>query len=201
MTELSQLPGKAIFKFMAERQFRISALNLVYLIGASADDWKPLTNTMDSWNDVRIVVKDSGEVLGSWTATSDPGTYYEKNPMNPDGCALLALGQHRDGWQRGTMHEGRYPALVQTGNPIAIYRDRAGDGGRYGHVQIVEDIGICHHGCNGGDGGDSIGRWSAGCQVGRYWSSHLSFMQLMKDSGRDTFDATLIDRNALNSYL
>lgn len=197
--ELSQLPGKKLLEFMQTRNWRVRAINLVYLVGASAEDWQPWPNTMDAWNDVRIVVRDNGEVLGSWEATTDPGRHYTINPMNPNGAAILALGQHQDCWQVGVMH-GKWPALVETGKPFTIYRDRAGDGGRYGHTQITSGIGLFHHGCNGTDGGSSIGRYSAGCQVGRYWKSHLKFMQLMRDSGRATFDATLIDGKVFGEF-
>src|SRR6266498_6100549 len=45
-------------------------------------------------------------------ATTDPGTYWLKNPMNPQGTAILAQGQYINTWGIG-MHRGKYLALVQ----------------------------------------------------------------------------------------
>lgn len=199
MSDLSNLPGKKLLEFLKSRQFRVRAVNLIYLVGASADDWSPIPNVMDGWNDVRIVVRNSGEVLGSWQATTDPGHHYTYNPMNPKGAAILALGQHQDAWCIG-LHHG-LPALAQCGD-LVIYRDRTKDGGRYGHTMIAgAECGINHHGCNGKDGSaNSVGRWSAGCQVGRFWKSHLNFMQMMRDSGMKRFDATLIDSKVFKEF-
>lgn len=197
--DLSTLPGGKVLRFMQDRGFRVKALNLVYIVGASADDWSPIPNTVDEWNDVRCIIRDSGEVLGSWKATTDPGRYYLSHPLNEAGCAILALGQHKDGWQLG-LHRG-YPALTQCGD-IIIYRDRTQSGVRSGHTMVAgAECGINHHGTSGHDGDPrSIGRWSAGCCVGMYWKSHLQFVQFCRDSGSSTFDATLLDGQALQQF-
>ncbi len=197
--DLSTLPGEKVLRFMKSREFRVKALNIVYLVNASADDWSPVNNVLDDWNDVRCLIRDTGEVLGSWKATTDPGRHYLYNPMNPAGCAILALGQHRDGWRIG-LHHG-HPALTQCGN-LVIYRDRRKSGSRTGHTVIAgAECGINHHGTSGKDGNPkSIGRWSAGCCVGLFWKSHLQFMQFCRDSGNSRFDATLIDGVSLHNF-
>lgn len=197
--DLSTLPGDKVLRFMKSRDFRIRAINIVYLVNTSADNWSPLAHTIDAWNDVRCVIRDTGEVLGSWKATTDPGRHYLYNPMNPAGCAILALGQHKDGWAIGLHHN--YPALSQCGN-LVIYRDRTKSGNRTGHTVIAgPECGINHHGTSGKDGDpNSIGRWSAGCCVGLYWKSHLQFMQFCRDSGNSTFDATLVDGVSLSEF-
>lgn len=54
-------------------------------------------------------------------ATTDPGTFWLKNPMYPKGTAILAQGQYRDAYQIG-LHQGKYKALVQV-KPVKILRD------------------------------------------------------------------------------
>lgn len=197
--DLSSLPGEKVIRFMRSRDFRIRALNIVYLVNASAQDWSPLANTIDTWNDVRCIVRDTGEVLGSWQATTDPGQHYLHNWMNPKGCAILALGQHRDAWRIG-LHHG-HPALSQCDN-LVIYRDRTKSLMRSGHTVIAgAECGINHHGTSGKDGNPkSIGRYSAGCCVGLYWKSHLQFIEFCHHSGNSRFDATLIDGGTLHQF-
>src|SRR5689334_13779142 len=45
-------------------------------------------------------------------ATTDPGTYWLLNPMQPQGTAILAQGQYVNAYAIG-LHHGQYPALVQ----------------------------------------------------------------------------------------
>jgi hypothetical protein len=189
--------GQKLIAYMKAHNYRIWALNIVYLIGVDPDSWAKQPNIMDRWNDARIVVRDSGEVLLSNTATTDAGAYWENNPMNSGGCAIVALGNHKNGWSLGE-HRGR-PALVQCG-PLLIYRDREANGIRRGTPRLEDNCGINQHGCNGTDGSDKVGRWSAGCLVGRYWSSHLKFVEVMKNSGRKTFDTTLIDASDFQDF-
>ena len=67
-------------------------------------------NTLKDW-EVRL-----------YKITTDPGTYYLKNPMKVTGTAIVVPGQYRSAYKIGT-HK-TYEALVQRGkNPIKIYRD------------------------------------------------------------------------------
>jgi|GEM_PF-1147017 lysozyme family protein len=198
--DLSSLPGDKIIRFLHSRDFRVRALNIVYLVGASAEDWSPIPNLVDGWNDVRCVVRDNGEVLGSWQATTDPGEHYLENPMNPLGCAIVALGQHKDAWEIGE-HKAGHWGLVQCGD-LVIYRDQLATGVRSGHtVRAGAECGLNHHGTGERDGDpNSIGFWSAGCCVGLYRKSHDKFMDLCRHSGNSTFDATLIDGATLYNF-
>lgn len=54
-------------------------------------------------------------------ATTDPGTYWLLQPMQPQGTAILSEGQYPDAWQLG-LHRGQYLALVQV-KPVTITRD------------------------------------------------------------------------------
>jgi len=96
--------------------------------------------------------------------TSDPGTRYLSQPINPKGAAILARGQHRGLWQIG-MHQGRYTALVQRGI-ATVHRDNNRDGQLdLDHAKL--DPG--YHGINLHHAGvplaDANVAASAGCQV------------------------------------
>src|SRR5437762_973971 len=54
-------------------------------------------------------------------ATTDPGTYWLKNPMSPQGTAILAQGQYKEAYQIG-LHREKYYALVQR-KPVTFLRN------------------------------------------------------------------------------
>src|SRR5437867_680025 len=54
-------------------------------------------------------------------ATTDPGTYWLKNPLSEQGTAILKQGQYRQAYQIG-LHQGKYYALVQR-KPVTVLRD------------------------------------------------------------------------------
>ena len=65
---------------------------------------------------------DKGQWDGKWySATTDPGTYYLKNPLSKLGTAILKGGQYVDSWVIGK-HKGQYTALVQS-KPVTVIRD------------------------------------------------------------------------------
>jgi len=100
--------------------------------------------------------------LMAFQATTLPGAYYTVNPMGPEGAARLMNGR----WilRRG-LHNGN-PALVQ-GGVMLIMRDTDKDYNMdwdTDYFQAGNWFGINNH---AGGGTDSIGKWSAGCQVVR----------------------------------
>ena len=140
----------------------------------------------NAWNDTRMVIefKDGKPVIiGKWEATTEPGRYYTMNPMNAGGVARVAFGQHR-AWQLGRHGQADpHEALVQTGGPITVYRDLNKDGMRSGDRTDTGHFGVNQHW--GGDSPkDDIGRWSAGCLVGRTRAGHREFMSIIKQDPR-----------------
>jgi len=110
---------------------------------------------LDAWDDTVGVF---GSELRVWRATTDPGHYYTRTPLNPIGAARLEPGAYT--YRRG-LHQGRVPALVQAG-PVLVARDSNRDG----QAQVYEPRFKGWFGINIHPGrGSSIGRWSAGCQV------------------------------------
>jgi hypothetical protein len=143
---------------------------------------------------------DKGDWVGRyWPATTDPGTYYLKNPLSKLGAAILKEGQYIDSWKFGK-HKGQYEALTQT-KPVTVIRD-------YDRNAILdfnngrEETGL--FGINihkaGADSKD-VGQWSAGCQVFQKSADFEEFMQLVrkqKEKYGNLFTYTLIDERAYN---
>ena len=191
--ELKPLGTKAI-EYMTSLGCKIRALNIVYFEGIDTD-LKTLNNDrLNEWNDVRAIISNKGDVLMCCQATMEPGGYYTYNRMNPLGVARIAFGQYLDAWQIGLHHS--QPALVQCGT-IKVYRDNNEDGFRTGDtVDVGDDFSINQH-TTGNEGTnnapDVIGRWSAGCAVGRYSATHYdTFMPIVRSMGLETFDSTFL---------
>jgi hypothetical protein len=134
----------------------------------------------------------------SWPATTDPGTYWLKNPDAPKGTAILKSGQYRNAYIIG-LHRGKYTALVQRGpNPVTVMRD-------YNRDNVLDfntgkeqtgyfGINIHHASVNGTT--KTIDRYSAGCQVFANISDFNVFMTLVqrhKTLYGNKFTYTLID--------
>ncbi len=176
--------------YMKARDYKIRALYIVYFEGLNCDLETVNSDTIDLWNDVRSIITDKGDVLMSCAATTEPGWYYRNNPLNDGGAAQLAFGQYLDAWRIGD-HRGQ-DALVQCGD-LKVYRDRNEDGSRKGDaLDVGDDFGLNQHTTKYDP--ENVGRWSAGCLVGRYPATHNDkFMPICRAMGLDTFDSTLID--------
>lgn len=134
----------------------------------------------------------------SWPATTDPGTYWLKNPEAPKGTAILKSGQYLKSHVIG-LHRGKYTALVQKGpNPVTVMRDFNRDqvldftGGKDDRGYF--GINIHHASVNGTT--KTVDRYSAGCQVFANINDFNVFMQLAQQHKTlygNLFTYTLID--------
>lgn len=116
-----------------------------------------------------------------YVGTTEPGRYYTINKLNKNGAARLELGQQRC-WQTG-LHNGKYEALIQTGDRVKVRRDGNKDFSREGDVLDTGFFGVnIHHG--GSNPVNDIGRYSAGCQVIRSTSDFAKLMQIVKSDPR-----------------
>jgi hypothetical protein len=194
--------GLSLLKFMESKSFTVKAFNIVYLEDADADTWEPLPEKANAWNDVRIIVRDDGSVPLSCWATTEPGKFYTFNPLNPGGAFRIAFGQYREAWEIG-MHRDQV-ALVQCGT-ISGYRDYNQDFRRTGDSIDTGDVfGVNQHTTSGSFGASppEVDRWSAGCLVGRNSSTHYnSFIPLIKGSGVNRFDTTIVAGDEFSSWL
>ena len=76
-------------------------------------------NAKNQFDDlIGVVEKDN---ITWYTCTTNPGTNWLQNLLNPKGAALLKPGQWDDCWQVG-LHQGKYEALTQC-KPVTVYRD------------------------------------------------------------------------------
>lgn len=189
LKDLKEQGSKAI-RYMRSKGYKVRALNVIYFEGLNADDLRtPNGDTIDYWNDIRSIISDQGDVYLCASATTEPGWYYRLNRMNSDGAAQLAFGQYLDCWRIGD-HNGQ-DALVQC-DCLTVFRDDNEDGSRKGDACLAGvDFGINQHTTSNAP--DRIGRWSAGCLVGKYPTTHAVFMELNRSMGLKTFDTTLID--------
>lgn len=135
--------------------------------------------TPDVFNDFLFAAyKDENGVnnVSVMPGTTDPGTYWLKNPMNPGGCFVLCPGQypqsHTPGLHRGTT------ALVQVGC-LTGWRDKNKDGivDEGGETITGADYGVNIHSM--GERLTVIYNWSAGCQ-GASISDILHLVTLVK---------------------
>lgn len=134
-------------------------------------------------------------------ATTDPGTYWLKNPMNPQGTAILKAGQYKDCYQIG-LHQGKYYALVQA-KPVTVLRDYD----RNAFLDFKNGkadtgmFGINIHHANVEGTATVVDKNSAGCQVFARMKDFTLFMTLCEAHRRlygNSFTYTLIDKRAVS---
>src|ERR1035437_9729223 len=133
------------------------------IIGVRSESTTP--NTFD--DEIHVFYKVAPIVWNyhAYKATTDPGTFWLRNPMQPQGTAILSQGQYRGAYQIG-LHQGKYKALVQV-KPITVIRDYDRDAtldfkngtkskGMFGiNIHRASVTGITK----------AVDKYSAGCQV------------------------------------
>ncbi|MBI2968895.1 MAG: hypothetical protein HYY40_13930 [Bacteroidetes bacterium] len=133
-------------------------------------------------------------------ATTDPGTYWLKNPMQPQGTAILAQGQYVDAYEIG-LHLGKYKALVQA-KPVTIIRDYD----RNAKLDFLNGyketgfLGINIHRAFAQGKTKVVDRFSAGCQVFANASDFEFFLELAERHAKlygNKFTYTLLDFRAM----
>lgn len=111
-----------------------------------------------------------------WKGTTDPGSYYLRQPEARGGTAIVVPAQYRGLWGLGK-HRGKDPAYVQVG-PVTVFRDGDRDD------ELDMDPGSKHTGLFGinghhaGEDSQRVDRWSAGCQVWARRKDHDRALEL-----------------------
>ena len=146
---------------------------------------------------------------GAWKGrvyqiTTDPGTYWLKNPMQVSGTAILKSGQYKNTYKIG-LHQGKYEALVQSG-PVTIIRDydRNAIADYNNGKESTGTFGINIHRALSSGTTKNVDKWSAGCQVFANADDYNEFLQMAKKhSGLygNTFTYTLVDERAYSRKL
>ena len=133
-----------------------------------------------------------------WTVTTDPGTYWLKNPGRREGTAILCPGQYR-GVYKIAKHRGKYDALCQRNGRVRVWRDNTrdeildwdkNDPGKAG------SYGINIHRASSSRTSTRVDRWSAGCTVFANPSDFQSFMKICKKAAArwgNSFTYTLLE--------
>lgn len=133
-------------------------------------------------------------------ATTDPGTFWLKNPSAPQGTAILKEGQYKNAYKLG-LHRGKYKALVQTA-PVIVMRD-------YDRNEVLNfksgkiykgNFGINIHHAKSNGKTYSIDEYSAGCQVFQSKEEFDLFLTLCEEHEKrygNSFTYTLIDFRAV----
>ena len=113
-------------------------------------------------------------------ATTDPGTFWLRNPMQPQGTAILAEGQNLSCYELG-MHRGKYVALVQR-KPITIIRDYNRDAilDFKNGTKTTGLYGVNIHRANRIGNTKTVDKNSAGCQVFENANDFDFFIKLCK---------------------
>lgn len=168
------------------------------IIGIRADS--TTANRFD--DEIHVFLKNS---VNQWVhyifpATTDPGTYWLKSPMHPQGTAILQQGQYRDAYQIG-LHKGKYYALVQR-KPVTVLRD-------YDRNAVLDFLngrpdtglfGINIHRASVNGTTRTVDNHSAGCQV-LADINHFNLLMQLAEKHRQVygnqFTYTLIDKRAV----
>ncbi len=96
--------------------------------------------------------------------TTKPGIYYLQNPLHPDGCAILAEGQHLGAFRK-RKHRGVYQALCQA-KSLPYYRDGNKDAVHDITGKVLKgNIGLNIHRESPSIISKKVGKYSAGCGV------------------------------------
>jgi len=124
-------------------------------------------------------------------ATTNAGTHWLENLLNPKGCAVLVPNQYVETYRIG-LHQNKYRALVQA-KPVKVYRDKNKNDIAEENGAIDTGLfGINIHRANPNMISVLIDKWSAGCQVLSSPKDFNKLMNLCKDSGLVNFNYTLL---------
>jgi hypothetical protein len=135
-----------------------------------------------------------------YKATTDPGTFWLRNPMQEQGTAVLAQGQYVNAYALG-LHRGQYGALVQQ-KPLTIIRDYDRDAKLdfSNGTKTTGYYGINIHRANRTGTTKTVDKYSAGCQVFENAEAFQEFIKLCEHHSHlygNHFTYTLIDFRAV----
>jgi hypothetical protein len=183
---------KGLLRFKGFKLFtRPYELNIVGLRSKST-----LPNKFDDELHVFYMVNASKWEYHVFKITTDPGTFWLNNPMQPQGTAILAEGQYLNSHALG-LHRGQYKALVQK-SPLTIMRDydRNAVLDFYNGKKESGQYGINIHRANKVGTTLSVDRNSAGCQVFANASDFELFLKMCEQHRSrfgNNFTYTLLD--------
>jgi hypothetical protein len=164
------------------------------IVGMRADSTAP--NRFDDEIHVFYKTKNENWNYHVFKATTDPGTFWLLNPMQPQGTAILAEGQYVNSHSLG-LHKGQYEALVQE-KPLTVIRDYE----RIAKLDFMNGtkdtgyFGIDIHRASANGTTKYVDKYSAGCQVFENADAFYQFIALCHRHEKlygNHFTYTLID--------
>ena len=179
------------------RYFTSGDLNLNIIGVRNSKTKNRVTNAFDDCITLSYKLDDEWK-FHCFKCTTDPGTHWVKNLLNPDGVAILKPGQYRGSHKIG-LHQGKYEALRQQ-KPVQVYRDNNLDECYDLNEENIQEgiFGINIHRATAKTGGKStrVDRWSAGCQVIASNDDFAIFMKICRqarDLWSNSFTYTLLE--------
>ena len=135
-------------------------------------------------------------VVRRYACTTEPGLESLLHPVNTAGTAILVPGQYRGMWKVG-LHQGKYKALVQN-TPVKVYRDNDRDTEYDMHPDTIQMgvFGINLHHASAVRDSQTVGMWSAGCQVIQKLSDFQEAMKIFTEASYlhgNSFTYTLLE--------
>jgi hypothetical protein len=138
----------------------------------------PVSNTFNDWLGCTYRGPDLAWRTDYWPATTDPGRYWLENPGRVEGTAILVPGQYRGAYALD-LHAGSYEALCQRNGPVKVWRDDNKDAILdWGGPEYSGYYGINLHRSQKIGTTETVGRWSAGCQVFQRCSDFYALLSL-----------------------
>jgi len=184
---------KKVFNKKKYRFFEWGDYNL-NIIGVRRDS--NISNSFDDYLCCIYYDTENKINIKQWEITTDPGRYWLKNPMNPQGTAILVPYQYRGTWKIAK-HQGKYTALCQR-KAVKVFRDNNKDNILDYDSETIDKglFGINIHRSNPYSESYVVEKWSAGCQVFKRVEDFDEFMGLIHISAvnyGDNFTYTLIE--------
>lgn len=194
-TDFEKLFKKLGYAFFTNGDYNLNIIGVRNLLGD--------TIQRDTFNDALVCIyKVNGKWIKQiWDATTDPSLKLLKAPSNSTGTAILVPGQYR-GVYKIDIHGGKYTALCQRLGNVKVFRDKNKDNKLDMDSKTIQSgmFGINIHRASAYSVNETIGGYSAGCQV---FKSYKDFDELMKLANKaktlygNKFTYTLITSNDL----
>jgi len=146
----------------------------------------------DDW--IHVCYKDQGVwIWHAFQCTTDAGKHW----LQSRNTAILCHNRQYRGVYMLGLHRGQYEALVQRGGEVSVWRDRNGDTVHdYGQNEESGYFGINIHRASATHESETVGKYSAGCQVIADPNEYDIFIGLCRrqvaETGYDRFSYTLL---------
>jgi len=163
-----------------------------------------MNGRVNQFDDIILVIyRDAYKrwIVDTYQATTDPGLYWLKNPMNVNGTAILCPDQYRSAY-RIDKHQGKYDALCQRLAAVSVWRDadRDSEHDMGANATATGYFGINIH--KAGRSSTRVDKWSAGCQVFKNDGDFKEFMKTMRTAESrlgNSFTYTLLESTDIDN--